>query len=124
MSRTILVVEDEPDIRALLQISLERVGGMTVHAVTSGAQAAAAVEEHRPDAVVMDVQMPQMTGPEALVEVRAGAHGATVPVVFLTASAHEARLVELRALDVHGVLLKPFDPLGLADELRALLGWD
>lgn len=122
MSRTVLVVEDEPDIRELIRISLVDVGGLTVVTSGPGAAAVAAVDGHRPDAVLMDVQMPGTDGPATLALLRA--NGARVPVVFLTASAHDAKLAELGAMDVAGVLLKPFDPLALAAELAVLLGWD
>lgn len=122
MSRSVLVVDDEPDIRELVRLSFELVGGHSTRTAASGAEALAAVREQRPDAVLMDVQMPGMDGPATLEALRAEGH-TDVPVVFLTASVLELELVELRALDCAGVLSKPFDPLTLANELGRLLGW-
>lgn len=122
MSRSILVVDDEPDIRELVRLSFELVGGHRTRTAASGAEALAAVREERPDAVLMDVQMPGMDGPATLQALRAEGH-TDLPVVFLTASVLELELVQLRSLDCAGVLAKPFDPLTLGAELDQILGW-
>ncbi|ADB74245.1 response regulator [Geodermatophilus obscurus] len=123
MSRTILVVDDEPDIRELARLGLELVGGHHVVVADSGAAAAALVEEVRPDAVLLDVQMPGMDGPATLAALRSGRVGATVPVLFLTASVQEAQLTQLLELDVVTVLSKPFDPMTLPQQVDQALGW-
>ena len=123
MSRLILVVDDEPDIRELAKLSLERVGGHRVVAAGSGAEALSLAAGLSPDAVLLDVQMPGMDGPTTLAALRAGAVDAGVPVVFLTADVHESRVADLRALDVVAVLAKPFDPMTLPDEISRLFGW-
>ena len=123
MTRTVLVVDDEPDIRELARMALEMVGGFDVVAADSGAAATRLAEEVRPDAVLLDVQIPGLDGPATLAALRRGEAGATVPVVFLTASVQEAQLGELRQLDVVAVLTKPFDPMTLHQQLADLLGW-
>lgn len=121
MSRSVLVVEDEDDIRALVEMSLIRVGGLTVRAVGSGAAALAVLDEWVPDAVLLDVQMPAMSGPEVLTELRA--RHPDLPVVFLTASVRQDEVALMRSMSAQGVLGKPFDPLTLPAELGAVLGW-
>ena len=123
MSRLILVVDDEPDIRELARVSLERVGGHRVVAAGSGAEAVSLATESRPDAVILDVQMPGMDGPATLAALRASAGGAQVPVIFLTASVQESQVAELEALDVEAVLAKPFDPMTLSDDVGRIFGW-
>ncbi len=123
MTRKILVVDDEPDLRELARMSLELVGGHQVVLASSGEEALALVVEERPDAVVMDVQMPGLDGPATLRQMHAGG-GEVPPTVFLTASVLESEVSELRQLAVVGVLSKPFDPITLASELGQLLGWD
>lgn len=118
----ILLVDDEDDVRAVARMSLGRVGGHEVVDVDSGADALAALEVGPPfDAVVLDMQMPAMDGRGTLGALRAAGH--TVPVVFLTAQVQREERAALDALDVSGVLSKPFDPMELAAELGALLGW-
>lgn len=121
MGRTVLIVDDEPDIRELAALSLERIGRFEVITASTAAEALEHLAADAPDAVLLDVMMPGADGRETLRRIRAT--GARVPVVFLTASVQEDQMEELRALDVHGVLAKPFDPLTLPDELREVLGW-
>lgn len=122
MKRTLLVVDDEADIRELARMSLELVGGHRVLVASSGQEALAAVAAHRPDAVVMDVQMPHMDGPATLRALHAEG-GDVPPTVFVTASVLENDLAALREMPVAGVLTKPFDPMTFAAELEQLLGW-
>lgn len=124
MSQTLLVVDDEPDIRELARLSLERVGGFAVLTAGSAEAALAAVEQSSPDLVLLDVMMPGTDGPTLLQRIRATPGGAQVPVVFLTASVQDHQLAELHALDVRGVLSKPFDPMTLPDQVRAVVGWE
>ena len=124
MSQTLLVVDDEPDIRELARLSLERVGGFTVHTAGSADEALAVVEQVRPDLVLLDVMMPGTDGPTLLGRLRRVPGGAEVPVVFLTASVTDHQLAALHALDVLGVLSKPFDPMALPDQVRAVAGWE
>ena len=123
MNRTILVVDDEADVRSLAMMSLERVGGYRVRAASSGAECLAELERELPDVVLLDVMMPVMDGPATLAAIRSNADAHPVPVVFLTAGVVDADLDRLRVLPVSGVLRKPFDPLGLPAELAELLKW-
>jgi CheY-like chemotaxis protein len=123
VSRRILVVDDDDDVRRLAAMSLSRVGGHTVDSADSGAACLAALEEFIPDLVVLDVMMPAMDGPSTLAEIRANPRTLDVPVVFLTAGLVESDMERLQALPVSGVLRKPFDPMTLPSEVAALLGW-
>ncbi|MEY2996444.1 MAG: hypothetical protein RLZ86_783 [Actinomycetota bacterium] len=115
-----LIVDDDDGIRSVVDIALGLVGGFDVTEATSGEEALRLLEHHRFDVIVLDVMMPGLDGPSTLGRIRQTTNGATVPVVFLTAKAqpHERRALE--ALGVRGVIVKPFDPLSLADDLRSL----
>lgn len=119
-----LVVDDDEGIRNVVDIALGLVGGFDVTEVASGDDALRLLEEQRFDVIVLDVMMPGLDGPSTLARIRQMSNGLTVPVVFLTAKAqpHERRALE--ALGVDGVIVKPFDPLSLADDVRALTGID
>lgn len=123
MTRTILVVDDDADVRRLLTMSLSRVGGHDVRAVDSGASCLEAIRADPPDAIVLDVNMPGLDGPETLERIRTDPRSLAIPVVFLTAGVADADVDRLRALEVSGVLRKPFDPIALPAELAQLLGW-
>lgn len=123
MTRSVLVVDDDQDVRRLAVMSLSRVGGYAVREASSGTECLALVLDELPDAIVLDVMMPVMDGPATLHELRGGSLTHAVPVVFLTAGVVEADMDRLRALPVAGILHKPFDPLTLPQQLAELLGW-
>ena len=123
MTKRILVVDDDHDVRTLIAMSLSRVGGHDVRAAASGSECMAELEQWVPDVVVLDVMMPGMDGPATLAAIRATPSVAEVPVVFLTASVVEADMERLHSLPVSGVLGKPFDPMQLPTLLSELLDW-
>jgi DNA-binding response OmpR family regulator len=116
----VLIIDDDPDIRLIVRVSLSR-HGFTVAEAASGADGLRAARDDRPDVIVLDVMMPEMDGPATLGALLADPAVAGVPVVFLTAKAMRSEISRLRALGAAGVLLKPFDPLSLAAELEAVL---
>jgi CheY-like chemotaxis protein len=118
----ILVIDDEDDIRRILRLALERVGGMEVVDAASGMEGIARAVADAPDAILLDVMMPDHDGPETLGLLRADPRTAGIPVIFLTAKAMAAEVERLRALGAAGVLTKPFDPMSLAANVRAILG--
>jgi two-component system, OmpR family, response regulator len=117
----VLYVDDEPDIREVAALSLQLDPLIEVRPAASGAEALQvfARGDWTPDVVLLDVMMPGMDGPGVLGALRET--GVETPVVFITARAqsHErGRLMDLGAL---GVISKPFDPMSLAKDLRAVL---
>lgn len=122
MIRKVLLVDDEPDIRTIGAMSLRRVGGWEVTVAASGPECIAEVARERPDLVLLDVMMPGMDGPATLAALRADPVSASVPVIFVTAKVQRSEIERWTALGALGVIRKPFDPLGLPKEIRALLG--
>jgi CheY-like chemotaxis protein len=123
VTKRVVVVDDEADIREIATLSLETIAGWQVVPVSSGAEAPEVVAREQPDAVLLDVMMPGQDGPATLAALRAQESTRTVPVVFLTAKAQVREKAELEALGAVGVLAKPFDPMTLGAELADLLGW-
>lgn len=116
----ILVVDDEPDIRTLLRIALERVDGFEVVVVASGADAIQTFAGGAFDVVLLDVMMPGMDGLETLEHLRALPGGDVVAVAFLTARAQTADVESYRSAGVADVLTKPFDPKVLVARVHEL----
>jgi len=116
----VMLVEDDNDIRTVAGMALEMVGGLKIQACESGAQALETVAAFAPQLVLLDVMMPGMNGPEVLEALRQRADTATIPVIFLTAKVQEGEVAKLRALGALDVIAKPFDPMTLADTVRAL----
>lgn len=123
MQRRILIVDDEDDIREVAQLSLEMMGGWEVVSASSGAEALRRAEADRPDAILLDVMMPEMDGPSTVRQLRENPATREIPVVLLTAKVQPADHQRFTDLAVSGVLSKPFDPLRLADDVAEVLGW-
>jgi CheY-like chemotaxis protein len=85
MSKHILIVDDEPQVRRLLELSLEQ-AGYKVSTAEDGQQALEQVAKHKPDLVIMDSFMPVMDGLEALKRLKNNVATAAIPVVMLTAN--------------------------------------
>lgn len=116
----VFCVEDDDDIRRILSLALERIGGMTVELVADPADAIARMVEFAPDLVMLDWMLPGIDGPTLLKEMRQTPALASVPVVFATAKASPRELAELSALGAAGVISKPFAPKELPAKLRAI----
>lgn len=116
----ILVVEDEPDIQVIVGMALERVGGFTVEICSSGIEALEKLKHFTPQLVLLDVMMPEMDGPTTLSEMRRRPALRDIPVVFVTAKALDKEIPMYRTQGVLGVIVKPFDPMTLSDQIRQL----
>jgi len=120
----ILVVDDEDHIREVAEVSLEAIGGHEVITAASGIEAIDKAATQRPDAILLDVMMPELDGPATLARLRSEPATRSIPVVFLTAKVREGDVERLRALNVAGVLAKPFDPMTLPEQLSRILHHD
>ena len=123
MTHRVLVVDDEPDIREIARLSLERLAGWTVLTASNGVEAAEVARTESVDAVLLDVMMPGTDGPSTVSMLRAEQATAQLPIVLLTAKAQASDRQRLAELDVAGVIQKPFDPRTLADQIASLLHW-
>lgn len=123
MTRRILVVDDEDDIREVAQVALEMVGGWEVIPVSSGAEGVRRAAAEQPDAILLDVMMPGMDGPATVRALREEPATRDIPVILLTAKVQAADRRRFEDLPVSGVLSKPFDPMELSAQMARLLGW-
>ena len=117
----ILIVDDEADIRSIARLALTTVGKMEVVDVAHGEDARAKAEKELPDAILLDVKMPGMDGVATLRALKASPPTAAIPVIFLTAHTQSAEIRRLLDVGASGVLTKPFDPMRLAEQIRAIL---
>ena len=123
MSRKILLVDDEDDIREVAQMSLEMTAGWDVVTASSGAEGLRAAAAEQPDAILLDVMMPGMDGPATARALKAAPETADIPIILLTAKVQAADRRRFDDLGVAGVLSKPFDPIELAAQVSGVLGW-
>jgi CheY-like chemotaxis protein len=115
----ILHVDDEPDIREVVEISLGLDPDFETRSCASGQEALVAAAEWKPDIILLDVMMPVMDGPATLQCLQEDNRTAGIPVVFMTARAQSRELNLFRSLGAVGVIPKPFDPMTLAASVRA-----
>jgi CheY-like chemotaxis protein len=120
--KRVFYVEDEPDIQAVAKIALEMVGNFTVKICSSGEEALREVEAFAPDMILLDVMMPGMDGPTTLQALRRLPTYAATPVAFMTAKVQPAEVAHYKSLGALDVIPKPFDPMALAGQVRAI--WD
>jgi two-component system OmpR family response regulator len=116
----ILHVDDEPDIRAVVELSLGHDPGFSVRSCSSGCDAVATAVAWPPHLILIDAMMPVMDGPATLASLRQTPQTAEIPVIFMTALALAAEQENFRALGV-GVITKPLDPMTLAATVRGHL---
>lgn len=123
MSRRILIIDDEDDIRQVAGMSLETVAGWNVVEANSGKQGIERAGTEQPDAILLDVMMPEMDGPTTLLKLKASNKTAHIPVLLLTAKVQGPDQRRFAAMGVEAILFKPFDPLTLAQQISTALGW-
>ncbi|NEP20027.1 MAG: response regulator [Leptolyngbya sp. SIO4C1] len=123
MSKTILLVDDEADARAIAHLALELQTDWTILQASSGQAALQTAARNRPDAILLDMMMPEMDGRTTLQKLKANPETADIPVILVTAKARPLEPSEIESASVVAVLAKPFRPLELAGQIRALLQW-
>jgi CheY-like chemotaxis protein len=116
----VLYVDDEPDMRMLVQITLENVGSIKVSLCENALDVLETAIEQKPQMIILDAMMPDMDGPAILQIIKKDARIADIPVVFLTAKTAPAEIEEFIAMGAVGVLKKPFDLTALPGDVRAL----
>jgi CheY-like chemotaxis protein len=124
VNRKLLVIDDEEDIREVASLTLELQEGWDVAAAGSGAEGLRAARGNAPDAILLDVMMPDMDGPTTLRVLRTMPETQSIPVIFLTAKVQAADRRRYLDMGVSGVIAKPFDPLTLGRSICECLAWD
>ena len=117
-ARRIMLVDDDTDVRGLLRTTLDGDGFEIVEA-RDGAEALELAEQAPPDLVILDWQMPGLSGPEVLTQLKR--HHAPPPVILLTAQLEPRYSTLAQIFGADAYLTKPFSPLQLADTVESLL---
>ena len=119
--KTILIADDEEDLRMLVQITLE---DSRYHIMTAvdGQSTLEQIRQVHPDLVILDWMMPGLNGFEIITQLRQDRNTAGIPVVLLTANDCPEDIAQAQALGIVSYLVKPFSPLELLDTVRESMG--
>jgi CheY-like chemotaxis protein len=124
IAKQILVIDDEPDIRDVVCLSLEEFGHWHATGAGSG-QEGLKLASHQPwDAIILDVSMPDLDGVSVVATLQANPVTRHIPVILLTARVLPSDQARFAQLGVAGVIAKPFDPLKVWQQVAAIIGWD
>lgn len=123
MVKRILIIDDEDDIREVAQLTLEAVGGFEVFTAESGSEGLIKAETEQPDAILLDVMMPEMDGITTFKQLQANPLTSNIPVILLTAKVQTSDQRRFAELGIAGMVPKPFDPMTLTDQVAEVLGW-
>lgn len=122
MMLELLHVDDEEDIREVASLALGLDPQISMRSAGSGQEALAVLDGgYRPDVILLDVMMPVLDGPGTLAQLRERSGLTEVPVIFMTARAQTHEREQYLAAGAIGVIIKPFDPMTLAQDVRAML---
>ncbi|MBI4783084.1 MAG: response regulator [Oscillatoriophycideae cyanobacterium NC_groundwater_1537_Pr4_S-0.65um_50_18] len=122
-TKRVLVVDDEPNILEIVALCLQRLGGWEAVTASSGQEALRLVRTERPDAIVLDVMMPEMDGFTFLKYLRADPITQAIPVVLLTGKSHFPNQHLFPQLGIVQTIPKPFEAVELVQEIAKVLGW-
>ncbi|WP_417837699.1 response regulator [Thalassospira tepidiphila] len=118
--RRIIHIEDDPDIREITRMSLELVGGFDVIQFAGGDIALENLPDDAPDMILLDVMMPVMDGIETYERLREIDAYKDVPIIYVTAKTSKSDFTHLKENGALDVIIKPFEPMELPDQLRAI----
>jgi DNA-binding response OmpR family regulator len=122
-TKKILVIDDEDGIREIIQICLEAAAGWDVFTAACGSEGLEMAQDEQPDAILLDVMMPDMDGPTTFRQLQANASTKHIPTILLTAKAKISEQQQFINLGVTGVITKPFKAQELVDQMREILNW-
>ena len=121
--KNILLIDDEETIQEVVQVGIEIEAGWQVAIASSGQEGINLAQNQQPDAILLDVMMPDMDGIATLSHLKANAKTRKIPVIFLTAKTQATEKDQLHNLGVVDVITKPFNSMTLASQIAKILGW-
>jgi DNA-binding response OmpR family regulator len=121
MAKTILIVDDEPNIVVSLEFLMKR-EGFDVAIAADGESALAAIEASKPDLILLDIMMPGKDGYEVCRQIRATPDWQTIKIVMVSAKSRDTEIAKGLALGADAYITKPFSSKELAQQVKQLLG--
>ncbi len=122
-TKRILIVDDEESIQTVVQFGIQMIVDWDVLIASSGPEGIKTACDQSPDAILLDVMMPDMDGIATFRALQSNPQTAEIPVIFLTAKAQTSERRQFNDLGVSGVITKPFNSLDLPDQIAKMLDW-
>ncbi len=122
-NKRILVIDDDEDIQDVALVALEVVGGWEVVTASSGNEGIRLAATEQPDAILLDVMMPDLDGIATLEQLKANPVTKSIPVILLTAKVQSGDRDRFAQLDIIAIIAKPFKTMLLADQVTKILSW-
>jgi CheY-like chemotaxis protein len=123
ITKSILLIDDEQNLAQVIVVCLESFKGWQVRVANSGKEGLKIVEAVKPDAILLDVMMPEMDGITVFSHLQQNPNTQNIPVILLTAKVQTSDRARFAQLGVAGIIAKPFEPLKIADQIAELLKW-
>jgi two-component system, OmpR family, alkaline phosphatase synthesis response regulator PhoP len=121
--KRLLMIDDEEAIQIVVKFGISMAAGWDVIAASSGKIGIDTAQKELPDAILLDVMMPEMDGIATFRELQANPLTAKIPVIFLTAKAQSAERSQFNELGISGIITKPFNSLDLPEQIAKILNW-
>lgn len=122
--KNILLIDDEETIQEVVQVGIQIEAGWQVAIASSGLEGINLAANQQPDAILLDVMMPDMDGIDTLSHLKSNHKTRTIPVIFLTAKAQADEKKQFQSLGVVDVITKPFNSMTLASQIAKILEWE
>jgi CheY-like chemotaxis protein len=117
----VLVVEDDRSIQMVLELVLTRMAKCEVVTASEGNQGLAAIKQHKPDVILLDLMLPGMDGFEICKRSKEDPETKHIPIIFLTAQPQPAAIAKAMSLGAAAYLIKPFDPAKIVSQINEAL---
>lgn len=121
VTKRILIVDDDADIREATQLCLEITGHWEVLKASNGPEGIETAQLEHPDAILLDMMLPGMDGLTILQKLRENPQTKQIPIIILTAKAQSTEQKAFGKLKVAAVITKPYDPLTISDQIASVL---
>jgi len=118
--KKILYAEDEPDVQTVVELTVQTMSDYQIKVCDNGKKLLDCVEEYNPDLILLDVMMPEMDRPTTFKILQADENTKKIPVIFMTAKAQVQEIEIYKKTGALGVIIKPFDPINLCDEIQEI----
>ena len=122
-TKLVLVIDDDDGIREIIQICLQAIAQWDVITASSGEEGLKLAYLYHPDAILLDVMMPNLDGIATFQQLQTNGENDRIPTILLTAKAKISEQKQYRHLGVAGVIIKPFEPYDLVAKMKAMLQW-